>query len=132
MNSMVDRYLNDPSERCLFEQELAIVAATEAIHRWMEMAQTNQASLAEKLGVSASCISQMLDGDNNFTVRKLSEIMFHLGQRISFEVSALDERVSCDIETEYEIPAESRTFSTTQDNVPEYFVVNKFSPQMAA
>lgn len=49
------------------------------VHSYMQKENLNQSQLAEKLGVSKGYISQILNGNCNFTLKKLTELTSALG-----------------------------------------------------
>jgi transcriptional regulator with XRE-family HTH domain len=49
------------------------------VHSFMEKENLNQSQLAEKLGVTKGYISQILNGNSNFTLKKLTELTSALG-----------------------------------------------------
>lgn len=59
----------------------------EALENYMKNNNLNQAQLAEKLGFSKSYISQVLNGNFNYSIQKLAELALAIGMvpRIEFE-----------------------------------------------
>ncbi len=64
------------------ENEKLIFDVTEMIEHLMEDKNISKSNLAELLGVSVSNISQMLNGTKNMTLRTVSDILFHLDERM--------------------------------------------------
>lgn len=67
------------SERLIFN-------TTEDILLAMQDAAMNQADLAKKMGRSKSCVSQLLDGHRNLTLKTLSDITYALGAEVKLAI----------------------------------------------
>lgn len=89
MISELDRFLEDPESRRLFEQERLILDITESICAVMNERDVSLSELARRLGCSASNVSQMLDGENNFTVRTVADILMALESRLTVKVERI-------------------------------------------
>lgn len=70
--------------RKLLEQERLIIEVTEAIARLLEEQQVTRSVLAKKIGRSSAFITKLLRGDNNFTLRTLSDVLFALDRSAHF------------------------------------------------
>lgn len=61
----------------------------EALHQYMEEKQISKSQLGEELNVSKSNVSQLLNGNFNFTMSKLIEIALHMERAPVFEFKPL-------------------------------------------
>lgn len=59
-----------------------ILDVTELICALMNHRQMSRGQLAERLGCTPSNVSQLLDGANNFTLRKVADFLFELDSRL--------------------------------------------------
>jgi DNA-binding phage protein len=87
MSTVLDRSSYDAltasrEGRCLLEQELLVVAATELICELLEKKQVSRAELAKRIGKSRAFVSQILSGSRNMTLRTLAEVAWALDTRI--------------------------------------------------
>jgi transcriptional regulator with XRE-family HTH domain len=82
MRTELDRFLEDRDNRRLFEEERLILEVTEAICALMNEQGFSRAQLAERLGCTPANVSQILDGENNFTVRTIADFLFELDARM--------------------------------------------------
>ena len=83
MSSELDKFLESHENRRLFEQERLILEITEAICALMNEQGVTRAQLAGRLDCTASNVSQMLDGENNFTVRTVADCLLALSARLT-------------------------------------------------
>lgn len=67
---------NDEEGRRLLEQERLILEVTESIANLMEEHRISRSDLAQRLGKSPAFVTKLLRGDNNFTLRTLSDVFF--------------------------------------------------------
>jgi antitoxin component HigA of HigAB toxin-antitoxin module len=77
-----------PAKRRMYEQERLIIWTTEEILRVMEERGMSRADLARTLGISKASIGETLNGESNITLRKLADVAWALGGRmtITFDV----------------------------------------------
>lgn len=68
--------------RCLLEQEMLLLAATELICELLEKKRLSRAELAKRIGKSKAFVSQILSGRRNMTLRTLAEVAWALDARI--------------------------------------------------
>ncbi|MDX2247175.1 MAG: helix-turn-helix transcriptional regulator [Bacteroidia bacterium] len=61
------------------------------LHAYMESEGLNQTQLAARLGVSKGYISQILNGNFNFTIKKLVELLLAIGKVPEFRVLSVNE-----------------------------------------
>jgi len=66
----------DEEGRRLLEQERLILEVTESIANVMEEHGISRAELAKRLGKSPAFVTKLLRGNNNFTLRTLSDVFF--------------------------------------------------------
>src|SRR5690348_11759657 len=85
--TLMERWAQDATEerRMKFEQEGAILDATEAICRLMNERGVNRAELARRLNTTRGHVTQLLSGEHNLTLRKLSDIFYALGSGVTFQ-----------------------------------------------
>ncbi len=91
MTTKLDQFLQNQEHRRLYEQERLILEITEEICALMNEKDVSRAELAQRLGCSPSNVSQILDGDNNFTVRTIADCLLALGARLSIASERLCE-----------------------------------------
>jgi transcriptional regulator with XRE-family HTH domain len=75
--------------RKLIEQERLLLEATEAISRVMDAQGVSRAELARKLQRTPAFVTKLLQGDNNFTLRTLSDVFFELGRSVHLELGQI-------------------------------------------
>ena len=78
-DTTLDDLLKDPEYRRLFQQEKLILEVTESICDAMEKTATPRSVLARLLGRTKGCISQLLSGRRNLTLRTWADMMTVLG-----------------------------------------------------
>lgn len=80
--TLVEKYVEDPEQMRLFQQERAIYEITELIESVMEAKGISRAALAKRLGKSKGWITQLLDGEANKTIRTVADVLTVLGQEL--------------------------------------------------
>ena len=65
--------------RLLWNQEQAILDATELICAIMKETNVSRAELAKRMGTTKGNITQILNGSRNLTIRTVSDVLTHLG-----------------------------------------------------
>jgi transcriptional regulator with XRE-family HTH domain len=83
-------FSNNDNER-IYQQESLIVEITETVYELMQRKGMKKKDLAEKLNVSQSQITQLLDGSANMQLRTISDILFTLGSKLKLEIEPLNE-----------------------------------------
>jgi transcriptional regulator with XRE-family HTH domain len=83
------RALTDPAAKRLFEEELLVGEAMENIGGLLRSLHIPQRDLAERLGVSESRVSQIVNGDQNLTLRTLAGVGWALGVRFELTPKTL-------------------------------------------
>ena len=76
----LNKKLQDPEYRRLFQQEKLILDVTELISETMTDADLSRAELARRLGRDRSFVTQILDGTRNLTLRTWADVMTVLGR----------------------------------------------------
>lgn len=79
--------------RRLMEQERLIVEVAETLSRLMDEHGISRAELARQLGKTPAFVTKLLSGENNFTLRTLSDIAFAMERSIHFSLGELGEGV---------------------------------------
>lgn len=65
-----------------------------AVKQYLEEQKKTQTNLAEDLKVSKGYVSQIMNGNFNYTLRKLIDLSLHIGKVPSLEFMAADEYVN--------------------------------------
>jgi len=86
----IDRLKQDEEGRRLLEQERLIVEVTEAMASLLKEREVSRSELARRIGTSPAFVTKLLRGDNNFTLRTLSDVFFALGHSVHFSLGDLD------------------------------------------
>ena len=76
--SWISELAIDDDGRRLLEQERLILEVTESIANVMNEYGVSRAELAKRLGKSPAFVTKLLRGNNNFTLRTLSDVFFAL------------------------------------------------------
>ncbi len=77
-----ERLIKTPEGYRLYQQERAILEATELICKIMDDAGVSRSQLAERLGKSKGYVTQLLDGHANMTIRTLSDVFTALSRTL--------------------------------------------------
>lgn len=93
-----EEYLSDKEGQKIYQQEGLIVEFAEMIHGLMEQKGVKKKDIAEELGVSASQVTQWLDGTANLQLRTISDILFALDSKLKIEAKSLREVRMCLVE----------------------------------
>jgi predicted DNA-binding protein (UPF0251 family) len=80
--SWFDRKHATPRQQLLFEQERAVLLATEETLRLMGREGITKAALARRLGKSKAYVTQALSGGRNMTLRTLAEFAWACGASV--------------------------------------------------
>jgi len=78
-----DRWLEDPENRAIYEEEGLVHDASDLLFEMMETEELSQADVAELLECSHSNVSQLLGGGRNLTLKSLARFAWVLGYRIN-------------------------------------------------
>lgn len=105
MRSRIDRALDDPVVRRVFEEELLVGEATDTIAGLLESLQLTQKELASRLGVSAGRVSQILSGEENLTLRSLAALGWALGIRFDLAPVPMSDRSATPASSDPPAPA---------------------------
>ncbi len=83
--------------RRLLEQERLIVEVTEAVATLMSKQDVSRSVLARRIGKSPAFVTKLLRGNNNFTLRTLSDVFSSLGKSMHVTVGELGDGI-CSIQ----------------------------------
>src|SRR4051812_37073738 len=86
----IERFVEDPEGMKLFQQERAILEATMRICEAMKEQGVSRSQLAQKLGKSKGYVSQLLDGQQNMTLRTLSDVFLVLGRAVHLHTGPVE------------------------------------------
>jgi transcriptional regulator with XRE-family HTH domain len=92
--SLTEAVTSTPEGMRLYQQERAIVEATELICEIMEEDGISKSQLAEQLGKSRSYVTQLLDGRTNMTIRTMSDVFCVLNRSLHFQDGRLSATVA--------------------------------------
>lgn len=90
----IERLRETEEGRRLVEQERLIMQATEAIASLLSEQDVSRAELARRIGKSPAFITKLLRGDNNFTLRTLSDVLFALNRSTHLALGGIGEEIS--------------------------------------
>lgn len=82
MPTQFEKFIEQPENRRIFEQERLLVDATELLSTVMETTGTKRADLAQRLGKSKAYVTQILRGNQNLTLKTLADAFFALDHRL--------------------------------------------------
>lgn len=68
--------------------------ATEAIAALLQEQDMSRAELARRIGKSPAFVTKLLRGDNNFTLRTLSDVFFALNRSAHLSLGSIGEDIS--------------------------------------
>ncbi len=77
--SLFDEFLKNSDSFRLFHQEKAIYRITEALEEVLDTQQVSRTELAQRLGRTKSWVTQLLDGEQNKTIRTVADVAAVLG-----------------------------------------------------
>lgn len=78
----LDTQLPSPAVKRFYAQDIAMLAATEALLGVMEQRGVSRSELAERIGKSKGFVSQVLSGSRNMTLRTLADLFWALGLEV--------------------------------------------------
>lgn len=78
--SVVEKYVEDPDQMRLFQQERSILEVTELIESLLEEQHVTRTELARRLGRTKGWVTQLLDGEANKTIRTVADVFAVLGR----------------------------------------------------
>ena len=90
----ISQLRDNPDGQRLLEQERLLLDVTESIAALLEKQNVSRAELARRLGKSPAFVTKLLRGDNNFTLRTLSDVFFALNRGVHFTVEDIAAPVS--------------------------------------
>ena len=90
-DDILSRELAGDEEACrLFCQENFILEVTELLCEAMEENDVSRSNLASRLGTTKGYITQILRGNANLTLRKVSDVLFALKKKLSVALLPID------------------------------------------
>ncbi|MGP1347650.1 MAG: helix-turn-helix domain-containing protein [Phycisphaerales bacterium] len=90
----IERLRETEEGRRLIEQERLIMQATEAIAALLQEQDVSRAELARRIGKSPAFVTKLMRGDNNFTLRTLSDVLFALSRSVHLSLGSIGEDIS--------------------------------------
>lgn len=90
----IERLRETDEGRRLVEQERLIMQATEAIAALLDEQGVHRSELARRIGKSPAFITKLLRGDNNFTLRTLSDVLFALNRSAHLSLGGIGEEIA--------------------------------------
>lgn len=91
MTAVGSWFKETPESLRLVAEETALLEASELVAACLEDRHIKKSTLADRLGVSRSEVTQRLNGKRNLTVRTLGAMLHELGYRLRFDVQDLAE-----------------------------------------
>lgn len=91
--SWIRRLEADEEGRRILEQERLILEVTEAIATLLQDRGVSRSELARRIGKSPAFVTKLLRGDNNFTLRTLSDVFFALDRAAHLSLGDIGEGV---------------------------------------
>jgi antitoxin component HigA of HigAB toxin-antitoxin module len=82
MYAQLEKFVENPENRRIYEQERLLVDATELLSTVMEKTGTKRAELAQRLKKSKAYVTQILRGNQNLTLKTLADAFFALNHRL--------------------------------------------------
>lgn len=92
--SWIENLQQTADGRRMLEQERLIMQATEAIASLLDDQHMSRAELARRIGKSSAFVTKLLRGDNNFTLRTLSDVLFALNRSAHLSLGEIGEDIS--------------------------------------
>lgn len=90
----IERLGESEEGRRLIEQERLIMQATEAIATLLQEQDVSRAQLARRIGKSSAFVTKLLRGDNNFTLRTLSDVFFALHRSAHLSLGSVGDDIA--------------------------------------
>ena len=87
--SLVEQFVESEEGMRLFQQERAIYEVTALIEETMESQGVSRSELARRLGKTQDWVAQLLDGEENKTIRTVSDVLAVLGHSLQVSVGIL-------------------------------------------
>ncbi len=92
--SWLESKIDSPEKERLCAEEELILQTSELLVEAQEQSGMSRLELAQKLGVSAAFISQVLNGHRNMTLKTAAALAWGLGQKIRIELVACDDETT--------------------------------------
>lgn len=90
----IDRLRQTEDGRRAVERARLVMQATEAIASLLEEQGVSRAELARRIGKSPAFVTKLLRGDNNFTLRTLSDVFFALNRSAHLSLGNVGDDIS--------------------------------------
>jgi plasmid maintenance system antidote protein VapI len=87
--SAVEEFVENRDDRNLFLEERAIMRITDLVEEVMEQEHVSRTDLAKRLGTSKGWVTQLLDGENNKTIRTVARVLAELDRQLEFKASSI-------------------------------------------
>jgi antitoxin component HigA of HigAB toxin-antitoxin module len=87
--SALEAFAADHASGKLFEEENLLVSVTELLTEVMETCGIKRAELAKRIGKSKAFVTQVLRGNQNMTLRTLSDLFYALDARLQVRATPL-------------------------------------------
>ena len=84
--TIYDKMIQDKEFERLMAQEDLILEVTESFDDILKTEKVKKSTLAEMMGKTKGFVSQLLNGGRNLTLRTMSDMAFHLGYKVEFNV----------------------------------------------
>lgn len=84
----------DEEGRQILEQERLIIEVTEAIATLLQEQEVSRSELARRIGTSPAFVTKLLRGNNNFTLRTLSDVFFALDHSVHLALGEIGDDVA--------------------------------------
>ncbi len=115
----IEKLESSESGRRTLEQERLIMQATEAIASLMHEQAVSRAELARRIGKSPAFVTKILRGDNNFTLRTLSDLLFALDRSAHLSLGDIGEDITlCQTQPAQSLRIESSNWGSRQATWP--------------
>lgn len=85
METILEQMTSTPEGMKEFLYEQAKLEIAEMVWVIMDKKGISKKDLSDKMGCSKSYVAQILNGDANFTIKKISELLHALGHSLHFE-----------------------------------------------
>jgi transcriptional regulator with XRE-family HTH domain len=91
VKAFFEEFLSDKESQKIYQQEGLIVDFAEMVHELMEQKGVKRKDIAKELDVSASQVTQWLDGTANLQLRTISDVLFALDSKLKIDAEPLRE-----------------------------------------
>ncbi len=113
--SLAEKLKGTKEGRCRLLTERAIIRVTEQLEEAMDVRGMSRADLARELGRTKGWVTQLLDGENNKTIRTVAYVFAVLGAEMetgySFPDCARPGHARSKIRVTFDVPVDANLFS---------------------